>query len=349
MIFEAYPAYKKWIFLVAQLNKLPKSPAHWLLNFAYTRGITPAEIEQSLNLEKDLNGGYATLSMEDYIRLINWTAMRLDEPLLGLQLSKVTKVSDFGAGMLTVYHAATLRDACLYFSRYDQTISKTIVIDFVEGKNASRLEYRINIASTFNISQETELAMALLMQISRKQLGGDWAPLEVGFSHKPNSIIEDYYNFFGKNLKFEQSVSYCLVKNSDLNVKITQADSNMLKVLREHADELRDKLLQLDDIVGQVKFFITQTLGTETCSADNAAEQFSMSRRNLTRQLTTRDTSFRELRNAVMEEVAKQALAKTSSSISTIALQLGYSESSAFDRAFKNLSGYTPMAYRNLN
>ncbi|KZZ35920.1 hypothetical protein A3757_14620 [Oleiphilus sp. HI0117] len=123
----------------------------------------------------------------------------------------------------------------------------------------------------------------------------------------------------------------------------------MLKVLRENADQLLDKILKIDDIVGQVKFYIARTLGTDACSANHAATQFFMSRRNLTRQLMTRGTSFRELRNAVMEEVAKKALTETSSPVSIIALQLGYSESSAFDRAFKSLSGYTPMAYRNLS
>ncbi|KZZ34110.1 AraC family transcriptional regulator ligand-binding domain-containing protein, partial [Oleiphilus sp. HI0117] len=276
-----------------QLKKFSGLSSQWLLNFSYERGITQAEIEQSLDLEKDSNGGYEFLSMEDYIRLINWTAKRLDESLLGLQLSKVVKGSDFGSGMLTVYHAATLRDVCLCLSRYDQTISKAIVIDFIEGKNESRLEYRVNIAPAFDISQEVELAMALLMKLLRKQLDDAWSPLEVGFSHKPNSSIEDYYEFIGKNVKFEQAVNYCAISSSDLNLEATPADPNMLKVLRENADQLLDKILKIDDIVGQVKFYIARTLGTDACSANHAATQFFMSRRNLTRQLMTRGTSFR--------------------------------------------------------
>lgn len=334
---------------MTQFKKLPKPDYQWLLDFAHSRGITSHEIERSLDLEKDSSGSYRYLSMEDYIRLINWMAEHLDEPLLGLQLSKITKNSDFGDAMLTVYHAATLKEACLCLSRYDQTISKAIVIDFIEGKHESRLEYRVNIASIFDVSQEVEMALALIVRLLREQLGSDWNPVEIGFSHKPNSAIENYHGFFGENVKFEQAVNYSIVNNADLDVKVTQADPSTLKVLREHADQLRDKIMQLDDIVGRVKFFIARTIGTGICSADEAAAQFFMTRRNLTRQLAIRGTSFRELRNTVMEQVAKQALAETSSSISAIAQQLGYSESSAFDRAFKKMSGYTPREYRNVN
>ena len=45
-------------------------------------------------------------------------------------------------------------------------------------------------------------------------------------------------------------------------------------------------------------------------------------------------------------EAAQQALIYSNASITLIAGKLGYSESSAFVRAFKRLTGYTPNGYR---
>jgi AraC-like DNA-binding protein len=71
-----------------------------------------------------------------------------------------------------------------------------------------------------------------------------------------------------------------------------------------------------------------------------------MSRRTLARNLSRQDTNFQAIRFSVIEEVAKQALLQTNSSIVDIALQLGFSEASGFDHCFKRLTGYTPRQYR---
>jgi AraC-like DNA-binding protein len=47
-----------------------------------------------------------------------------------------------------------------------------------------------------------------------------------------------------------------------------------------------------------------------------------------------------------VEDIAKSALGQTKVPISEIALRVGYSELSAFDRAFMRLTGMTPLEYR---
>jgi AraC-like DNA-binding protein len=73
-----------------------------------------------------------------------------------------------------------------------------------------------------------------------------------------------------------------------------------------------------------------------------------MSQRSFNRELKRFGTSFRDLKLDVIEEIAKRALAETAASVSEIALNLGYSETTAFDRVFKKQTGVTPSAYRKL-
>ena len=58
------------------------------------------------------------------------------------------------------------------------------------------------------------------------------------------------------------------------------------------------------------------------------------------------DTSFRALRDDVIKNLAKQALAETTTHVTEIALKLGYSELSSFDRTFRRMTGMTPRGYR---
>jgi AraC-like DNA-binding protein len=58
------------------------------------------------------------------------------------------------------------------------------------------------------------------------------------------------------------------------------------------------------------------------------------------------DTSFRRLKQSIIEEIAKDALLNSPTSVTEVALKLGYAESAAFARAFKKNTGLTPMEYR---
>ena len=71
-----------------------------------------------------------------------------------------------------------------------------------------------------------------------------------------------------------------------------------------------------------------------------------MDRKTMYRHLANAGVTFKSLKEDVMIQFAKQALVETDASITDIALQLGYSETGAFVRAFKRIAGNTPLKYR---
>jgi AraC-like DNA-binding protein len=85
---------------------------------------------------------------------------------------------------------------------------------------------------------------------------------------------------------------------------------------------------------------------TNYSSADQVAELFSMHRSTLNRQLGKLGTSFRALVDEVRFEVARQLLEDTRMEIVHIASLLGYSNASAFTRAFRRWSSTTPAEWR---
>ena len=72
-----------------------------------------------------------------------------------------------------------------------------------------------------------------------------------------------------------------------------------------------------------------------------------MSSRTLTRRLSDSGFTFRGLVRQTQEEMAKGLLSNTSDTVSEIAFQTGFSEQSAFSRAFKQWTGQSPLEYRN--
>lgn len=79
------------------------------------------------------------------------------------------------------------------------------------------------------------------------------------------------------------------------------------------------------------------------------AQRLQLSPRTLHRRLAQEGTSYRALRQALRREQAIQLLEKTTQSIADVAAALGYSEPSAFFRAFVGWTGMAPSLYRKRN
>lgn len=77
-----------------------------------------------------------------------------------------------------------------------------------------------------------------------------------------------------------------------------------------------------------------------------AAAALAMSRQTLAKRLAALGTSFQEIREELRRDRACALLARDALSLAEIAEALGYSEPSAFQRAFKQWTGQPPGLYR---
>jgi AraC-like DNA-binding protein len=71
-----------------------------------------------------------------------------------------------------------------------------------------------------------------------------------------------------------------------------------------------------------------------------------VSPRSLERRLNERGVSFKELVSEMRKRLALEYLTSDRHTLTDIAFLLGYSEVSAFNRAFKRWTGSSPLRYR---
>jgi len=76
---------------------------------------------------------------------------------------------------------------------------------------------------------------------------------------------------------------------------------------------------------------------------DSVATDLHLSRRTLQRRLADAGCSYRQLLTGIRERHAACLLADEQLSLKDIAFLLGYSEQSAFNRAYKHWTGYSPL------
>jgi AraC-like DNA-binding protein len=99
-------------------------------------------------------------------------------------------------------------------------------------------------------------------------------------------------------------------------------------------------------LVADVRRALRTGLLRDSCSASAIASLFSMHRRTLNRHMNSLGLTFRQVANEVRFEIACGLLENTDMALRQVAAALGYSELSAFTRAFKGWCGQTPSEWR---
>ena len=201
--------------------------------------------------------------------------------------------------------------------------------------------YQPGIEGTVQIC---DCSMAMGWNILRTLCGPEWQPLEIRFRHDRPADVEPYRRLFHAPLRFNARHTGLVFSARWLDAPVQHADP----LLRQHfVDEIR--ILRRHSNLGfrdQAYKLLVMLIGSQRCSLEQVAEHFSMHPRTLNRRLSDAGTSFRELYNEARHEMARQLLRETGSSISAIATLLGYSDATAFNRAFSQWEGVSPARWR---
>jgi AraC-like DNA-binding protein len=133
----------------------------------------------------------------------------------------------------------------------------------------------------------------------------------------------------------------------DLETRTAKADTSINKFLLERVEE-ETKGIEISAIkvAADVEQLIRDALPSGIPSIMQIGAHMSMSSRTLTRRLAESGITFRDLIKQTQEKIAKDLLKNSSSTIGEIAFQTGFSEQSAFNRAFKRWTGISPTSYR---
>ena len=161
------------------------------------------------------------------------------------------------------------------------------------------------------------------------------------FSHTKPTNVGPYRRFFQVPCRFDCERTALIFPAMNLERRLMDADPKQFRILEAQAQTRSD--------LGLV-FRLRRTLGAlllaKAASGDEVAKLLSMHHRTLNRRLRAEGTTFQQLLDEARFEAACQLLDTAHIPITDIASSLGYSETSAFSRAFRRWSGTTPVERR---
>ncbi len=308
-------------------------------------GVEPGSLLQQFGLsEAAFSQPDRTVPFELVGRLINACVHATGCPHFGLLVGQRSNASTLGATGFLMKNApdvgTALQEAIRNNDLHDR--GSTACLE-VKGDRAM-LVYTIGQPGIAGAAQICDGSLAQLWNIMRGLCGAEWLPIEVRFSHDKPADPAAYRRFFRAPLRFNALHNALVFQASWLTRQIDHSDPVLHRHFLQHIESIRRYSRQ--DFGEKAYQVLLSLIGTQPCSLDDLASHFSVHPRTLNRRLQEAGTSFRALYNEARHQTACQLLRDTRASIESIATLLGYSDATAFSRAFSRWEGAPPGKWR---
>lgn len=263
------------------------------------------------------------------------------EPALGLRWIERLTVHAFGPVSHTLMHSASLRQTFELLEQYGPLFfdKRIFVLDEVDDEAILRL-VDWDVPSPRALRFMTEMSLAGFAAM----LGKYGAAIEQAcFSHPAPEHRREYERVFGPRVRFDQPFNGLVFDRATLDRRNPHSDHEVRDAL---TGVLERRLLRATEDAPyalRVRELLSQ-ISPRSVSIGTAARQLGVSERSLRRRLAAEGTSFREIRHEVRAYQARRMLRERRMSIQETAHAMGFSDASAFHRAFKRWTGSTPGA-----
>jgi AraC-like DNA-binding protein len=263
---------------------------------------------------------------------------------VGLLVGARARTSCFGIVGLLMQHLPTVSEALLCLIEHGHLYQPGAVSTLEVRDGTAMLRYCFTPADAKGGRQVVDCALASGFRMMQALCGPDWTPHEMLLSNPPDNEEAAYGRIFGVPVRFGQEGTALVFAARWLSHPVTGADPGFRHILEVQVGELEH--LHDEALSSQLRRSLRTLLLRKGCSAGRTAQLFAMHRRTMSRRLKAEGHSFQHLVDEVRYDIARHLLANASMSLSEVAVALGYSEASAFTRAFRRWSGVNPKAWR---
>jgi AraC-like DNA-binding protein len=240
----------------------------------------------------------------------------------------------------------SVRAALLQFVRHLHLNDRGAVPFLLDlGHDETALGYVVYHHDTPGIGLVYDTALAIGCRLLRMLCGPSWKPARVSLAHGVPKDVASYRRHFRAPVRFDAPHSELVFASRWLDRPLAGADQSR----RVAAERVALAAERGDDgrLVERVRRAVQGMVMTGEASSRQVSALLGIHERVLRRRLQADATSIHQLVGEARFECARQLLGETHLTLAEIASALGYSDATAFSRAFRGWADTTPSAWRN--
>ena len=247
---------------------------------------------------------------------------------------------------LTLLCASTVYEALQVLCRYEKFVDSGNDVAMNIGPDSFSLTFSLLDPTDSVKDQLNEYLLCLLLQLLRTSTGKSITPVRVSLRHSQTRDDSELADFFGVRPCYDADHNRIIFENHILQYRQITAHHLLHGILAKALQSLFHYSGEPQDMLSVVCREILGHSSVDGLSVNSVAARLSMSPRSLRRRLAEEGHTFQDAKQHIRETRAKYFLTSTTLSLAEIAVELGYSENSAFSRAFKSWTGESPLEYR---
>jgi AraC-like DNA-binding protein len=284
------------------------------------------------------------LSYEKAADLLDDTARHCQEPLFCLRLASRQNLLAIGDVALSGSRQPTVGEALNFARQYLYLHASGLHLEVSRRGERAEIRFKFDFTNELGLQQLRQLSGAHLFNAVKILTGADSPQirlhLQQGTLKTPGWSFADVYGKIRFDSSFDGvSVPFDYLKRAPLADEV---------LMREHWNN-RMQLLKTqypDNLKAQVCHLIGSLLNTGECNIDAVSHSLGLQPRVLQKRLKAENISFSRLLQDTRLDIARQNLLLDKTSITDLALNLGYADVSVFSRHFKQWTGVSPRNWR---
>ena len=300
-------------------------------------GVSPEEISDS---ESKVEWEKAALIWVPLLKLTG-------DPLIGLHIGMGAKRVLQGMVGFLIQSSKDVDQALQMLHRYGYMQAPMIEYRYIVS-DVAVLEIEQNKIWTMKYPEPSRQAIDFLIAVIVNTLGSiggkNIVPLRVELTNEMRDISE-YRKFFGCEVLFNKDVNRIILSREDISTPILTADQSMFQTFSAMVAD-KHELFETNSTTENLKQVLFMQFKGRIPTIEEAASALNTTPRNLQRKLLQEQTTFRDIAGEIRKDIALQLMQNPAIKISEVSDILGYSDLTAFRKAFKSWTNATPRAMR---
>jgi len=257
---------------------------------------------------------------------------------LGLRLAQATPLGAYPLIDYLIVTSSTVGEGLRRYARHAILTGAPLHIDIHEDESPIRV-----VVDTAQGDAEYTISLTLLHL--RREAAGTLRPEWVSLAHQPDDRGA-FEEAFGCPVRVNAPWSGFALAREAWLLPLRRRDPILQGVLERHAADVLARIPSGDDVLAGLRRVLARRVARGDTRASAAARDLGTSVRTLQRRLAAAGISYQEVLDQARCQAAERHLADAALSIAEVAWLIGYSEPSAFHRAFKRWRSVTPQAFR---
>lgn len=265
---------------------------------------------------------------------------------LPLRVGASMRLDEYGGMGFAWKSAENLRASWDRAERFAKVLTSTTTYEVREVQLGAWLELHREGERRLGMRLSNEASIASLAAISQQVTDTPVRVLEVQFEHAAPGRADVHEKHFGCPVRFGEAHDALLVAWDTLRHPNRLRDPGMSEFFEAH---LANELAELDDdesLEHRVRIEVSQALSDGIPTLSDIAKRLGMSSRTLQRRLADSGHTYQKLIDEARRQLAEKLLRRTEYALNEVAFLTGFSDQSAFTRAFKRWAGQTPRSFR---